>query len=52
MNGEKLNSVKSTVITQILVLEDTKPNYKVFIVECNDSIIIHGDCTTKPNKNQ
>ena len=48
MNGEILNSVKSTVITQILVLEDTKPNCKVFIVECNDSIIIHCDCTIKP----
>ena len=51
MNMEILNSVKSTIITQILVLENTKPNCKMFIVECNDSIIIHGDCTTKPNKN-
>ena len=51
MNKERLNSVKSTNITQIWILEDTKPNYKVFIVECNDSIIIHGDCTIKPNKN-
>ena len=48
MNKERLNSVKSTVITQILVLEDTKSNCKMFIVECNNSIIIHGDCTTKP----
>ena len=48
MNKEILNSVKSTVITQIWILEDTKPNYKVFIVECNNSIIIHGDCTIKP----
>ena len=47
MNGEILNSVKSTVITQILVLENTKPNCKMFIVECNNSIIIHCDCTTK-----
>jgi len=48
MNREILNSVKSTVITQILVLEDTKPNCKMFIVECNNSIIIHCDCTIKP----
>jgi len=48
MNEAILNLIKSTIITQILVLEDTKSNCKVFIVECNDSIIIHDDCTTKP----
>jgi len=48
MNKEILNLIKSTIITQIWILEDTKQNCKVFIVECNDSIIIHDDCTTKP----
>ena len=48
MNEERLNLIKSTIITQIWILEDTKSNFKVFIVECNDSIIIHDYCTIKP----
>ena len=48
MNGERLNSVKNTVLTQLKVLEDTKPKCKVCLVEFENSVIIHGDCTSEP----